>query len=140
MEPDSNNRTLNDYLIYKERNRYLVRSYTSRKTIAPVRNINLVYLDYDKEDKEYYSLPPLLLCFQTPQPGAIINFVHHNSPNEVDIDDMTLEEYARYELAMLTLKSKIQVEENIDISIAKEKEEVHMEDVEMDEHHDIDHS
>ncbi|GJS47194.1 hypothetical protein Tco_0597315 [Tanacetum coccineum] len=31
-----------------------------------------------------------------------------------------------------------QVEENINVNIAKEKEEVYMEDVEMDEDHDVD--
>ncbi|GJX36795.1 hypothetical protein Tco_0248352 [Tanacetum coccineum] len=109
MEPDISNMTLNEYLMYKERNMDLLRSYTSRKRVAPVRNRNLVYPDSDEEDEEYYSLPPLLPCFQTPQPCAIINSVHHNSHNEVDFDNMTLEEYARYELAMSSMKSVIQV-------------------------------
>nr|GEV62669.1 RNA-directed DNA polymerase, eukaryota [Tanacetum cinerariifolium] len=100
------------------------RSYTSRKSVAPVRNRILVYPDSDEEDEEYCTQPPLLPCFQTPQPCATFNFVYHNSHNELDIDNMTLEEYARYELAI----------------IAKEKEEVQVEDIEMDENHDIDHS
>ncbi|GKD80510.1 hypothetical protein Tco_1347349 [Tanacetum coccineum] len=168
MEPDINSMTLNEYLMY-ERHRDLARSYTSRKSVAPVRNRILVYPDSDEEDEEYCSLPPLLLCFQTPQPCTIINPVHHNSQNKVDIDNMTLEEYARYELAMssktintpygfrpydhedgelsdLPIFSATNefasvckhVEENINTSIAEEKE-VPMGDVKIDENHDIDH-
>ncbi|GKE13822.1 hypothetical protein Tco_1421399 [Tanacetum coccineum] len=74
-----------------------------------LRNKILVYPDSDEEDEEYCTLPPLLPCFQTPQPCGIINYVHHNSHNEVDIDNMTIEEYARYELTMSTMKSEIQV-------------------------------
>ncbi|GKB31005.1 hypothetical protein Tco_0870406 [Tanacetum coccineum] len=80
MEPD--NMTLKKYLMYEERNRDLARSYTSRKKVAPVRNRILVYLDSDKEDDDN---------------------------NKVDIDNMTIEEYTRYELAMSTMKSEIQV-------------------------------
>ncbi|GJS39588.1 hypothetical protein Tco_0564631 [Tanacetum coccineum] len=87
----------------------LASSYTSRKSVAPVRNRILIYPDFDEEDEEYYSLPPLFPCFQTPQPCAIIDSVHHNSHNEVDIDNMTIEEYARNELAMSIMKSVIQV-------------------------------
>nr|GEV75669.1 hypothetical protein [Tanacetum cinerariifolium] len=79
-------------------------SCTSRKSVAPTRNRILVYPDSTEEDEEYCSLPPLLSCFQTPQPCAIINSLHHNSHNEVDIDNMTIEEYARYELTMSTMK------------------------------------
>ncbi|GKF23181.1 hypothetical protein Tco_0075503, partial [Tanacetum coccineum] len=99
MEPDINNMTLNEYLMY-ERHRDSARSYTSGKSVAPMRNRILVYPDSDEEDEEYCSLPPLFPCFQTPQPCATFNSVHHNSNKEVDIDNMTLEEYARYELAM----------------------------------------
>ncbi|GKD32051.1 hypothetical protein Tco_1242829, partial [Tanacetum coccineum] len=176
-------------------------SCTFRKSVAPARNRILVYPNSNDKDGEYCSLPPLLPCFQTPQPYAIINSVHHNYHNEVDIDNMTIEEYARYKLTMSTMKNKEdssfdeilddlfkirvkylrkieheipnrcdditdyvdsdqedgelpdlptfpatnefasdseQVEENIDIT--KEKEEVHMKDVEMDENHDIYHS
>ncbi|GKC49139.1 hypothetical protein Tco_1071884 [Tanacetum coccineum] len=192
MEPDISNMTLNEYLMYQGRHKGLERSCTSSKSVAPVRNRNLVYPDSDEEDEEYCSLPRLLLCFQTPQPCATLNPIHHNNYSEVDIEIMTLEEYARYELAMSTMKNEIQVptqgaenirkmehevpnrcddindyedcdqengelldlltfsatneiasdseqvEENIDIT--KEKEEVPMKDVEMDENHDIDHS
>ncbi|GKD76856.1 hypothetical protein Tco_1339477 [Tanacetum coccineum] len=169
-------------------------SYTSRKSVAPVRNRILEYPDSDEEDEEYCSLPPLLSCFQTPQPCAIISSVYHNSHNEVDIDNMTIEEYEKYELAMSTMKNEIQVptqgtknirkikhevtnrydditdyedsdqedgelpdfptfpatnefasvceqgEDNIDFNTARELEEVQVEDVEMDEDYDIDHS
>nr|GEW89878.1 hypothetical protein [Tanacetum cinerariifolium] len=89
------------------RHKDLERSFTSRKSVALVRNRILVYPDSDEEYEEYCCLLPLLPCFQTPQPCAILNFVHHN--NEVDIDNMTIEEYARYELAMSTMKNEIQV-------------------------------
>ncbi|GKB56643.1 hypothetical protein Tco_0912829 [Tanacetum coccineum] len=109
MEPDISNMTLNEYLMYQGRHKGLERSCTSSKSVAPVRNRILVYPDSDEEDEEYCSLPPLLPCFQTPQPCAILNPVHHNNHSEVDIESMTLEEYARYELAMSTMKNEIQV-------------------------------
>nr|GEW59423.1 hypothetical protein [Tanacetum cinerariifolium] len=84
----------------------LTRSYTSRKSVAPLRNKILVYPESDEEDKEYWSLPHLLLCFQTPQHCATSNSIHHNVHNEVDIDNMTLEEYARYEVAMSSKKDE----------------------------------
>ncbi|GJR82783.1 hypothetical protein Tco_0153568 [Tanacetum coccineum] len=80
-----------------------------KRVFCPVRNRILVYPDSDEEDEEYYSLPPLLPCFQTPQPCATFNSVHHNSHSEVDIDNMTLEDYVRYELAMSSMKSEIKV-------------------------------
>ncbi|GKC03031.1 hypothetical protein Tco_0994641 [Tanacetum coccineum] len=91
------------------KNKDLERSCTSRKSVASVRNRILEYPDSDEEDEEYSSLPPLLLCFQTPQPCATLKPVHHNNHNEVDIESITLEEYARYELAMSTMKNEIQV-------------------------------
>ncbi|GJV89951.1 hypothetical protein Tco_1533889, partial [Tanacetum coccineum] len=109
MEPDISNMTLNEYLMYQGRHKGLERSCTSSKSVAPVRNRNLVYPDSDEEDEEYCSLPRLLLCFQTPQPCATLNPIHHNNYSEVDIEIMTLEEYARYELAMSTMKNEIQV-------------------------------
>ncbi|GJW07123.1 hypothetical protein Tco_1569546 [Tanacetum coccineum] len=202
MEPDITNMTLNEYLMYQRRHRDLERSCTSRKSVAPVSNRILVYPDSNEEDEEYCSMHPLLPYFQTPQPCAIFNFVHHNSHSEVDIDNITLEEYARCELEMSTMKSETHVPtqddilddlfgirtENIrkiehevpnmcdditnyedsdqedgeltdlptfsatdvfasvcehvdiDISIAREKEDVSKEDVEMDEDHKINHS
>ncbi|GJX69257.1 hypothetical protein Tco_0304984 [Tanacetum coccineum] len=153
------NMTLEEYA----RNRNLARSYPSKESVAPVRNIIWVYPDSGEEDEEYYSLL-LLLCFQTPQLCTTINSVHHNNHNEVDIENMTLEEYARcadetvditdYEdsdhedselldLPTFFATNKFasvykQVEENI--SIAEEKEEAPIENVEMDEDQDIDHS
>ncbi|GJT77591.1 retrovirus-related pol polyprotein from transposon TNT 1-94 [Tanacetum coccineum] len=142
------------------------RSYTSRKNVSPMRNKILVYPNSDEDDEEYCSLPPLLPCFQTPQPCATFNYVHHSSHSEVDIDNMTLEEYVRYEFALSNMKSEIQEDSDqengeltnlptfyatdvfasvceyvdIDISIAREKEEVTMKNVEMDEDHTIDRS
>ncbi|GKC41105.1 hypothetical protein Tco_1058827 [Tanacetum coccineum] len=158
----------------------LASSYTSRKSVAPVRNRILVYPDSDEEDEKYYSLPHLFPCFQTPQPCAIINSVHHNSHNEVDIDNMTIEKFVRNELAMSRAENIRTMEhevpnmsddetvditdyedidqedgelpdlptfsttnvfasicehdkEDIDISNTKEKEEVQVEDVQIDE-------
>nr|GEU75265.1 hypothetical protein [Tanacetum cinerariifolium] len=65
MEPDINNMTLNEYLIYEGKHRELERSYTYRISVSPKRNRIMVYPDSDEEDEEYCSLPPLLLCFQT---------------------------------------------------------------------------
>ncbi|GKA08457.1 hypothetical protein Tco_0687788 [Tanacetum coccineum] len=100
MEPDISNMTLNEYLMYQGRHKGLERSCTSSKSVAPVRNRILVYHDSDELDEEYCSLPPLLPCFQTPQPCATLNPFHHNNHSEVDIESITLEEYARYELAI----------------------------------------
>ncbi|GJU45761.1 hypothetical protein Tco_1203027 [Tanacetum coccineum] len=185
------------------RHKDLERSCTSWKSVSPVRNRILVYPDFNEEDEEYYSLPQLLSCLQTPQSCATFNFVHRNSHSEVDIENMTLEEYARYELAMSTIKNKEdsnldkilddlfrigaenirklehevpnrrdditdyednneedgelpdlptfsatnefasaceQVKENIDVNTAWELEEVQVENFEMDDDYDIDHS
>ncbi|GKA36246.1 hypothetical protein Tco_0722737 [Tanacetum coccineum] len=129
-----------------ERHRDLVRSYTSRKSVAPMRNRILVYPDSDKEDEEYCSLPPVLPCFQTPQPCATFNSMHHNSNEEVDFDNMTLEEYARYEVAMSRVKSLRKTEHEVPhrlmkiliLALQRKKEEVPMEDDEIDD--DVDHS
>ncbi|GJV12533.1 hypothetical protein Tco_1354074 [Tanacetum coccineum] len=100
-----NNIKMNKALEFNDgRNKDLERSCTSRKSVALVRNR---ILDSDEEDEEYCSLPPLLPCFQTPQPCATLKPVHHNNHSEVDIESMTLEEYARYELAMSTMKHEI---------------------------------
>ncbi|GJZ44406.1 hypothetical protein Tco_0591661, partial [Tanacetum coccineum] len=79
-------------VIWKGRHKDLERSCTSRKSVAPTRNRILLYPDSDEEDEDYCSLPPLLPCFQTPQPCATLKPVHHNNHNEVDIESMTLEE------------------------------------------------
>ncbi|GJR21461.1 hypothetical protein Tco_0969988 [Tanacetum coccineum] len=62
-------------------------SCTSRKSVAPARNRILVYPDSDEKDEDH---------------------------NEVDIDNMTIEEYARYELTMSTMKSEIQEDSGLD--------------------------
>nr|GEV74738.1 hypothetical protein [Tanacetum cinerariifolium] len=180
--------TLNEYLMYK-RHRDLARSYTSRKSDAPIRNRILVYLDSDEEDEEYCSLPPLISYFQTPQPCATFNLLHHNvimKIREKNIRKIELEVLNRCddstdnEIVTMSMRIHIfstpsgiplcsdfkgcynedgelldlptfsatnefasicnQVEENIDISIAQGKDKVPMEDVEMDENQDIDHS
>ncbi|GJU44904.1 hypothetical protein Tco_1202170 [Tanacetum coccineum] len=113
MEPDISNMTLIEYLMYQGRHKGLERSCTSSKSVAPVRNRILVYLDSDEEDEEYCSLPPLLPYGELPDLPTF----------------SATDEFA---------SNSEQVEENIDI--AEEKEEVPMKDVEMDENHNIDHS
>nr|GEW49550.1 hypothetical protein [Tanacetum cinerariifolium] len=109
MEHDFSNMTLNEYLMYEGRHKDLERSCTSRKSVSLTRNRILVYVDSDEADEDYCSLPPLLIYFQTPQPYATLKPIHHNNHSEVHLDSMTLEEYARYELAMSTMKNEIQV-------------------------------
>nr|GEY27902.1 putative reverse transcriptase domain-containing protein [Tanacetum cinerariifolium] len=158
MEPDFSNMTLNEYLMYHGRHKDLERSYTSRKSVTPTRNKILVYPVSDEEDEDYYSLPPLLPCFKTLQPYATLKPVHHNNHSEVDIESMTLEEYARYKLAMSTIRNETHVptQENIrkmehevpnrcdnitDYEDSdQELKEVRVEEVEMDKDFDIDHS
>ncbi|GJU86766.1 hypothetical protein Tco_1294312 [Tanacetum coccineum] len=166
--------TLNEYSMYQGRRKDLERSCTSRKSVAPVRNRILVYSDSDEEDEEYCSPPPLLPYFQTPQPYATFNSVHHNShivedssldeilddlfrigaenirkmEHEVlnrcdDITDYEDSDQEDGELPNLPTFSATnefssvceQVKENIDVNTARELEEV-----EMDEDHDIYHS
>nr|GEW15574.1 hypothetical protein [Tanacetum cinerariifolium] len=81
-----------------------------------------------------------------------------NKEMELDMENMTLNEYLMYEgrnrdlTRNCTFRKRearsdsyvwfvdLMVDENIDTNIAREKEEVIMEDVEMDEDHDVDHS
>lgn len=48
---------------------------------------------------KFYKLPPLDLCFLTPQPCTNSNFVFHHENEEVDIANMTMGEQELYELA-----------------------------------------
>ncbi|GJX34311.1 hypothetical protein Tco_0245868 [Tanacetum coccineum] len=162
------------------------RSYTSRKSVAPVRNRILVYPDSDEEDEDYCSLPPLLSCFQTPQPcvptqGFTSQFFNQSPNPPLDkkdsldeiLDDLFkigTENIRKMELEVTNRCDDItdyedsdqedgelldfptfpatnefasvceQGEDNIDFNTAQELEEVQVEDVEMDEDYDIDHS
>ncbi|GJW32904.1 hypothetical protein Tco_0052936 [Tanacetum coccineum] len=112
MELDIENMTLNEYLMYQGRHRDLEKSCTSRNRIAcskvaHVKYRNLVYPDSDEEDEEYYRLPPLPSCFQTPQPCAKFNSISHNVKNEIDIDSMTLAEYDLYMAMQCSMKSDV---------------------------------
>ncbi|GJS53535.1 hypothetical protein Tco_0626897 [Tanacetum coccineum] len=156
MEPDINNMTLNEYLMHEGRHRDLARNYTSRKSVAPVRNRILVYPDSDEEDEEYCSLPPLLPCFQTPQPCIKFNSISHNVENEININSMTLADFEEIlddliRIGGENLRSMEHEEvpnrcdeetddENIHISTIEEIEEVQVKDVRMDENHNIDPS
>ncbi|GJR34115.1 hypothetical protein Tco_1209799 [Tanacetum coccineum] len=105
--------TLNEYLMYEARHRVLTRRCISRKRgacskVSPARIRILVYPDFDEEDEEYCSLPPLLPCFQTPQPCTKFDSTPHNVKNEVDIDRMTLDEYDLYMAMQYTIDSSIE--------------------------------
>ncbi|GJX59757.1 hypothetical protein Tco_0291147 [Tanacetum coccineum] len=148
MEPDIENMTFNKYLMYKGRNRDLTRNCTSRNRgacfkVAPVRSRILVYPNSNKEEEEYYRLSPLLTCFKTPQPCTKFNSIPHN---DMDIDSMTLDENTNHEdgdqedgelldfhtfsITNVFASGCEQVDVNVNINIAKEKEEVIIEDVE----------
>ncbi|GJU22541.1 hypothetical protein Tco_1155883 [Tanacetum coccineum] len=86
MEPDIENMTLKEYLRYESE--------------KESRN----------DEDEYRRLPPLKSCFQTPQPCTKFNSIPHNNCKEVDIDNMTKEEYERYELAMSKRKSEVDID------------------------------
>ncbi|GJT25935.1 hypothetical protein Tco_0895872 [Tanacetum coccineum] len=166
MEPDFSNMNLNEYLMYQGRHKDLERSCTSWKGVAHVRNGILVYPDSYEEDEEYFSLPPLLLCFQTPQPCATFNFedssldeilddlfrigaenirkMEHEVLNRcddiTDYEDSDQEDGELPNLPTFSATNELssvceQVKENIDVNTARELEEV-----EMDEDHDIYHS
>ncbi|GJY41576.1 hypothetical protein Tco_0428846 [Tanacetum coccineum] len=155
-------------LAIRGRHKDLERSCTSRKSVAPTRNKILVYPDSDKEDEDYYSMPLLLPSFQTPQPCAILKPVHHNNHSEVDIeraenirkmehevpnrcDNITDyedndQEYGRPpDLPNFSATNEFasvceQGKGTIDVNTAQELEEVQVEDVEIDEDYNIDHS
>nr|GEW19344.1 hypothetical protein [Tanacetum cinerariifolium] len=97
MEPDISNMTLNEYLMYQGRHKDLERSYTFMKSVAPVRN-------------RIWNIPTLMRRMNTivvclPYSYAF-NSVHHNSNMKVDIDNMTLEEYMRYEVTVSSKKNE----------------------------------
>ncbi|GJS46621.1 uncharacterized mitochondrial protein-like protein [Tanacetum coccineum] len=104
----------------KERHRDLARSYTSRKSVTPVRNRILVYPDSDKEDEEY--------CMD------ITNY-EDSYHEDAELPDLPIFS-ATNEFASVSQ----QVEKILILALQRKKEEVPMEDVEMDENHDIDHS
>ncbi|GJW02624.1 hypothetical protein Tco_1561480 [Tanacetum coccineum] len=147
LEVDIDNMTLDEYLMYEAKHRDL--NYVCGvdiNTITRKEYMDLRYedevLEYLESDEEidvdvYYILPPLNPCFQTPQPCTKFDSISHNGSEEVFIDNITLEEYELYELAMS--KKESEVVENTNVNTTKEKEEVHVEDVEMDEDHVVDH-
>ncbi|GKA98959.1 hypothetical protein Tco_0826896 [Tanacetum coccineum] len=129
--------TLNEYLMYEGRHRDLERKCEPARRELPKENrVGISYLI--QEDEENCWLPPFHPCFKTPQPCTIFNSIHHNSRKEVDIDSMTLDEYDLY-MAMQCSKKSDDVD-NINYITTSEKKEVHDEEVEMDENHDVDHS
>ncbi|GJX81421.1 ribonuclease H-like domain-containing protein [Tanacetum coccineum] len=92
--------------------RVLTRRCISRKRgacskVSPARSRILVCPDFDEEDEEHCSLPPLLPCFQTPQPCTKFDSTPHNVKNEVDIDRMTLDEYDLYMAMQCSMKSHV---------------------------------
>ncbi|GKB27883.1 hypothetical protein Tco_0867284 [Tanacetum coccineum] len=103
-----------------DKHRDLARSYTSRKSVTPVRNRILVYPDSDKEDEEY--------CMD------ITNY-EDSYHEDAELPDLPIFS-ATNEFASVSQ----QVEKILILALQRKKEEVPMEDVEMDENHDIDHS
>ncbi|GJY76595.1 hypothetical protein Tco_0481711 [Tanacetum coccineum] len=157
MEPDINNMTLNEYLMYKDRNRNSAWSYPSKESVAPVKNSIWVYPDSDEEEEEYYSLL-LLSCFQTPQPCATINSVpthgftsyffnqpQHTPNPPLDKEDSSFDEILD-DLFRIGADNIRNIEHefpnrlNKILALQRKKEEAPMEDIEMDEDQDIDHS
>nr|GFA52333.1 hypothetical protein [Tanacetum cinerariifolium] len=148
MEPEFENMTLNEYLMYLERRRDLERSCTSRNIItcsgvAPVKYRNLVYLDSDEEDEEYCNLPSLLPWVES------IRKMEHEVPNRcddnTDYEDSDQEDRELPDLPTFSATNEFasvceQVEEKIDVNITRKLEEVQVEDIEMDEDYDIYHS
>nr|GFD25714.1 hypothetical protein [Tanacetum cinerariifolium] len=114
MEPDIDNMTLNEYLMYEGSHRDLDRSCTfsnrfACSKIAPMNCRILVYPDSDEEDEEYCMLPLLPPYFPSPQPCTKFNSISYNVKNEVDVDNMTVEEYDLYMAIQHSMKSEIQV-------------------------------
>ncbi|GJR54443.1 hypothetical protein Tco_1404964 [Tanacetum coccineum] len=141
MEPDINSMTLNEYLVHEGRHRNLARNYISRKSGAPVRNRILVYLDSDKENEDLEEILDDLfkigaenirkIGHEVPircDDKAVGNTDHENG----DQKDGELPDFLTSSVTNVFASVCEQVDENIDISIAKEKEEVPMEDVEVD--------
>ncbi|GKA80250.1 hypothetical protein Tco_0786846 [Tanacetum coccineum] len=144
MEPDNENMTLNDYLEYKaEKERRFW------KSVAPVWNRVLVYHDPDEEDKEYCWLPPLLPCFQTPQPVPKFNaFYSSKVEMKFDIDSIIFRTsmicicYAIISGENLRSMEHEEVPNRFNEEIVRdtdhESEEVLVDDIEMGEDHDVD--
>ncbi|GJS54435.1 hypothetical protein Tco_0627797 [Tanacetum coccineum] len=115
--------TIEEYLMYKPKQMDLTRSCNFKKRagcskVAYVRYQESYFdplyhgrdevLEYPESVKdEYYRLPHLKPCFQTPQQCTKFNSISHYSSEEVDIDNMNLEEYELYELAMSKRKSEV---------------------------------
>ncbi|GJS47193.1 hypothetical protein Tco_0597314 [Tanacetum coccineum] len=76
-----------------------------------IKGDNVDHIMSDEYDvDEYYRLPPLLPCFQTPKPCTKLDSISHYNKREVDIDNMTLKEYERYELTMSRRKSEVDID------------------------------
>nr|GEU56477.1 hypothetical protein [Tanacetum cinerariifolium]GEV06779.1 hypothetical protein [Tanacetum cinerariifolium]GEV09352.1 hypothetical protein [Tanacetum cinerariifolium] len=110
IEPDIKNMTLTEYLEYEAKNeRRLRRDVRSRSSPTRYEGVDFnsshrdksVTLDfqYSYEDvkiNKYYTLPPLLPCFQPSQPHTKCGHEYPNENEEVDIDSMTISEYELY--------------------------------------------
>ncbi|GJS28254.1 hypothetical protein Tco_0488874 [Tanacetum coccineum] len=79
----------------------------------PLYHVRDEFLEYTKSDEEihddkYYRLHPLHPCFQAPQPCTKLDSISHNCSEEVDIDNMTFNEFELYESVMSEKKSEVQ--------------------------------
>nr|GEW37048.1 hypothetical protein [Tanacetum cinerariifolium] len=79
-------------------------------SMNPRRKVGYRRVNEDSDEDEYDRLPPLRPCFQTPQPCTTLDSIPYNSSDEADIDNMSLEEDERYEVAKLKRKSKVDID------------------------------
>ncbi|GJV01989.1 hypothetical protein Tco_1335558 [Tanacetum coccineum] len=108
MKPNIENMTLEEYLRYESEKESQVWKCVRSKRRTTRYKKGYVDSFYDNKNEEfdedeYYRLPPLKPCFQTPQLCTRFNSMPHNSNEEVYIDNMSLEEYELY-MAMQCLK------------------------------------
>ncbi|GJS99847.1 putative ribonuclease H-like domain-containing protein [Tanacetum coccineum] len=126
-----------DFWIWGLKHRDLERSYTSRKSVAPVRNRILVYSNSDEEDEGIGAENLRKMEHEVP-------YTCDNKTVDItDYEDSDHKDGELHDLPIFSATNEFasvheQVDENIDIRIIEEKEEVPIEDDEMDD--DVDHS
>ncbi|GJT01979.1 hypothetical protein Tco_0823148 [Tanacetum coccineum] len=142
MEPDIKNMTLNEYLMYEGRHKDLERSYTSRKRVASERNRVLVYPYSDDEAEDGKEVDIDSMTLDEYDLYMATQYKKDSSFGEIlyDLFRMGAENLRRMEHEVPNRCNEETDEENINVSTTEEIEEVLIEDVEIDEDHDVDHS